>query len=121
MKYFSGVGTYSKTFTMPAFQPGRHYTLDLGDVRELADVTLNGKPLGIVWTTPYKLDITKALKPGENVLKVKVANLWVNRLIGDAQPGVKKKYTFTTIPTYRPDAPLRESGLLGPVVVWRVN
>jgi hypothetical protein len=63
------------------------------------------------------LDITGAVQPGENRLQVKVANLWVNRLIGDAQPDVKTKYTFTTIPTYEANAPLRTSGLLGPVQI----
>ncbi|HEY0281542.1 MAG TPA: hypothetical protein VGC27_02835, partial [Rhizomicrobium sp.] len=72
-------------------------------------------------TTPFQLDITKAAKPGANVLKVKVVNLWVNRLIGDKQPGVTKKYAFTIIPTYKPDTPLRESGLMGPVLVQQVT
>ncbi len=123
VKYFSGVGTYTKTFVLPkaALKRGTRLMLDLGEVRELAEVSLNGKAVGTVWTPPFQLDITKALKPGKNVLKVKVVNLWVNRLIGDAQPGVKKKYTFTIIPTYKPDAPLRQSGLLGPVVIRRMT
>jgi len=121
VKYFSGAGTYSKTFTLAAKQPKKRYLLDLGEVRELASVTLNGKPLGTVWTKPFRLDITQALKPGKNVLEVKVVNLWVNRLIGDKQPGVTKKYTFPLIPTYKPDAPLRESGLMGPVSILRLD
>ncbi len=120
IKYFSGIGTYTKTFTLPAKGAGT-YVLDLGDVKELAGVVLNGKPLGTVWTTPYKLDVTRALKPGKNVLEVKIANLWVNRLVGDAQPDAKEKYTFTIIPTYRADAPLKPSGLLGPVRVLRLT
>ena len=120
IKYFSGAAVYSKAFTLPAKGAGR-YVLDLGEVKELAEVTLNGKPLGTVWTTPYKLDITKALKPGRNELKVKVVNLWVNRLIGDAQPDAKQKITFTIIPTYRADAPLKPSGLLGPVEIRKVK
>ncbi len=120
IKYFSGEGVYSKTFTMPGKRKGVHYVLDLGSVKELAEVTLNGKAVGAVWAAPFKLDITAALKPGANVLKVKVANLWVNRLIGDAQPGAAK-HTFTIIPTYRADAPLRTSGLIGPVMVKRVS
>jgi len=121
VRYFSGTGTYTTVFTMKGYKPGRRYVLDLGDVRELADVSVNGKPLGILWATPFKLDVTKALKPGRNVLQVKVANLWVNRLIGDAQPNAKQKYTFTVIPTYRADAPLRASGLLGPVEIRSVK
>ena len=121
VKYFSGTGTYTKTFTLRAKKSGLRYVLDLGDVRELAEASLNGKPLGTVWATPFKLDVTKALKPGTNVLKVKVVNLWHNRLIGDAQPDAKEKYTFTIIPTYRADAPLRASGLLGPVEIRSVS
>jgi hypothetical protein len=67
------------------------------------------------------LDISGAVQSGENRLQVKVANLWVNRLIGDAQPEAKSKYTFTTIPTYEPDAPLRPSGLLGPVQILQTS
>jgi hypothetical protein len=122
VKYFSGIGAYSRTFkvTPAMLRAGGRLVLDLGEVREMAEATLNGKKLGTVWTAPFLLDISKAVKPGRNVLRVKVANLWVNRLIGDAQPDVKKKFTFTIIPTYRPDAPLRPSGLLGPVSIRRV-
>jgi hypothetical protein len=121
IKYFSGEGVYSKTFTMPGKRKGVRYLLDLGSVKELAEVRLNGKAMGATWMAPFRLDVTKAIKPGKNVLTVKVANLWVNRLIGDAQPGAKEKYTFTIIPTYRADAPLRASGLLGPVTIQRVT
>jgi len=61
------------------------------------------------------------LKPGANVIEVRVTNLWVNRLIGDLQPNVTRKYTFTTWPYYRPDSPLLTSGLLGPVRLVRVT
>jgi hypothetical protein len=119
VKYFSGRAAYRKSFVLPAkaFAPGTKLFLDLGDVREIAEVTLNGKSVGPVWTTPYRLDITKCASPGKNILKVTIANLWVNRLIGDAQPDVERKYTFSIIPTYRADAPLRPSGLMGPVRV----
>jgi hypothetical protein len=70
-----------------------------------------------VWHTPYRIDLGKLAKPGSNHLTVRVANLWINRLIGDAQPNVTNKVTYTAIPTYRPDAPLRPSGLLGPVTL----
>jgi hypothetical protein len=121
VKYFSGTATYSTTVTLPRIAPGTHLLLDLGAVRELARVSLNGKPLGIVWTPPFTLDMTAAAKPGRNLLRIAVTNLWVNRLIGDAQPGAVHKYTFTTVPTYRANAPLRESGLLGPVFVRRTQ
>jgi hypothetical protein len=119
VRHFSGVATYTTSFDLPRSALGVTLKLDLGDVRELADVSLNGKSLGTVWTPPFRVDITGAARPGHNVLRIKVANLWVNRLIGDAQPGISRKFTFTVIPTYRPDAPLRESGLLGPVSILR--
>ena len=115
VRYFSGTATYTKTFQLPPQAQGCRVVLDLGKVRELARVTVNGKEAGILWTPPFRIDITKDVRPGRNELAIAVTNLWVDRLIGDEQPGVKKKYTFTVIPTYEPDAPLRVSGLLGPV------
>jgi hypothetical protein len=88
-------------------------------VKNLAEVSVNGKPLGILWKAPFRVDVTDALKPGANALEIRVTNLWVNRLIGDRQPDVAKKYTFTTQTFYQADSPLLPSGLLGPVVVWR--
>jgi hypothetical protein len=116
VKYYSGTATYTKTVDIPvAWVNGGHpLTLDLGEVHELAEVLLNGHPLGIAWHPPYRLDVTSAVKPGANTLEVKVTNLWVNRLIGDQQPGAKK-VTFTVMSTYKADAPLKPSGLLGPV------
>ena len=92
--------------------------LDLGEVRELAEVIVNGKSAGILWKPPYRADLTGLTQPGANTLEVRVTNLWVNRLIGDAQPGAKP-ITFTALKTYRADAPLRPSGLLGPVTLER--
>jgi hypothetical protein len=88
--------------------------LDLGEVKELAEVVVNGKPVDIVWKNPFHVDITNALKPGDNKLEVRVTNLWVNRLIGDQQQGAKK-ITYTTMPFYQANSPLLPSGLLGPV------
>ncbi|KPF87933.1 glycoside hydrolase [Novosphingobium sp. AAP83] len=117
VRHFSGIATYSTTFTLPkAAKPGEALLLDLGQVGEIAEVTINGKLAGHAWHKPYRIDISEAAKRGRNMLKVRVANLWVNRLIGDAQPDAQK-ITFTTVPTYRPDAPLRPSGLAGPVVI----
>jgi hypothetical protein len=61
------------------------------------------------------------LKQGDNKVEVKVTNLWVNRLIGDAQPGVTEKITYTTMPFYRADSPLKPSGLLGPVQIFSIS
>ena len=122
VKYYSGTATYLKSFDVPAawLKTGQQLTLDLGDVRELAEVSVNGHSLGIVWHPPYKINFTNALKAGTNTLEVKVTNLWVNRLVGDQQPGATK-YTFTVMPTYKADAPLLPSGLMGPVTVEQVT
>jgi hypothetical protein len=121
VKYFSGTGKYAKAVQAPAdwFKTGAKLWLDLGDVKNLAEVTVNGKPLGILWRAPFRVDITAALKPGNNTLEVKVTNLWVNRLIGDQQPNTTRKYTFTTSRFYGANSPLLPSGLLGPVQIVR--
>lgn len=117
IKYFSGTATYENTVDLPTVAKNGRYVLDLGEVKNLAEVLVNGKNSGIAWKKPFRVDITGALKPGTNTLQIKVTNLWVNRLIGDAQPGVTSKITFTTMPFYRADSPLLPSGLLGPVRV----
>lgn len=121
VKYFSGTATYTKTIDAPAswLKRGAHIWLDLGEVNNLAEVTVNGKPLGVVWHTPYRVDVTSALHPGANELSIKVTNAWVNRIVGDQQPDAKKKYTFTDIKPYRANTPLLPSGLMGPVTVIR--
>lgn len=121
VKYFSGAGTYSKTIQAPAdwFKPGARLWLDLGEVKNLAEVTVNGKSLGVVWRTPFRVDATGALKQGANTVEIKVINLWVNRIVGDMQPDQVKKYTYTAQQFYRADSPLLPSGLLGPVQVIR--
>ncbi|KIA86520.1 glycosyl hydrolase [Flavobacterium sp. AED] len=123
VKYFSGTGTYSKTIDAPKswFKNQGQLWIDLGEVKNLAEVIVNGKSLGIVWKKPFRVDATGILKPGKNTLVIKVTNLWVNRLIGDVQPGVVKKITYTTMPFYKADAPLLPSGLLSTVTVLSVK
>jgi len=120
VKYFSGAGTYAKTIQASPdwFKPGAALWIDLGDVKNLAEVTVNGKSLGIVWHAPYRVDATHVLKPGPNAVTIKVINAWVNRLIGDQQPNAAQ-YTFTVVKPYKADSPLQPSGLLGPVEVVR--
>ena len=120
VKYFSGTGTYTRTIQAPKdwFKAGAHLFIDLGDVKNLAEVLVNGKSLGVAWHSPYRVDATSALKSGANVVVVKVTNAWVNRLIGDLQPGATK-YTYADVTPYKADSPLMPSGLLGPVAVLR--
>jgi hypothetical protein len=117
VKYFSGTGIYTKTIQVPTdwFKAGAKLWLDLGDVKNIAEVSVNGKPLGILWKTPFRVEVTSALTPGANTLEIKVTNLWVNRLVGDQQPNVANKFTYTAQQFYRVDSPLLPSGLLGPV------
>jgi hypothetical protein len=119
IKYFSGEGTYTATIQAPAkwFGKGATLWIDLGDVRNLAVVTVNGQELGTVWHAPYRVDASSALKPGANQISVVVINSWVNRLIGDQQSDATTKYTFTTWKSYKADSPLLPSGLIGPVAV----
>ena len=137
IKYYSGIATYKQSFDAGEIntKSGRIY-LDLGTVKNLARVKLNGKDLGVVWTAPWKIDITTAIKEKNNYLEIEVANLWPNRLIGDeqlpddgikneqwpewllkAQPRTSGRVTFTTFKHYEKDAPLFASGLIGPVTV----
>ncbi len=117
VRYFSGTATYTKEIEAKPewFRPGGKLVLDLGEVKDLAELSVNGQPLGIVWKPPFRVDVTGTLKPGRNHLEIRVTNLWRNRLIGDEQPSATKRYTFITFQHYTADTPLLDSGLLGPV------
>jgi hypothetical protein len=139
VKHFSGTAVYRNTFELPSLKS--RGVLDLGRVEVMASVKVNGQSLGILWKPPYRVDITEALKPGANTLEIAVVNLWVNRLIGDAalpddaerdkngrltqwpdwvlagQGSPAGRRSFVTFPLWKKDEPLKESGLLGPVVL----
>lgn len=85
VKYYSGTAVYNKTFEAPASMTDRRIYLDLGSVKHIAEVTVNGEDLGVVWTAPWRVEITKHLKPGANTVAISVTNVWANRLIGDEQ------------------------------------
>jgi len=112
IQHYSGIATYRKTVTSK--DAPTH--ISLGDVANLARVKLNGKDLGSVWCWPWRVAVPKgAWKDGENLLEIEVANLWANRLIGDASLPAEKRLTRTTVNPYKPTDPLRRSGLFGPV------
>ena len=140
VKYFSGTASYEKEIEIPAgrLSAGRELWLDLGAVKNFAEVSLNGQDLGILWKPPFRANLTGAAKPGVNKLTVKVTNLWPNRLIGDEQlppdvqwngkqlaswpqwlldgkPSPTGRLTFTTWHHWYKDDALLPSGLLGPV------
>lgn len=118
VKYFSGTATYTKTFEAgkELLKTGTSVFLDLGKVGDMAEVTLNGKPLEILWKAPYRIDITSALQKGKNQLEIKVTNEWTNRLMGDNLNQAKKVLDSYTRPfggTYQ----LSDSGIMGPLKI----
>ena len=139
IKYYSGTAIYHKSFDFnkpDKINENERFFLDLGSVKNIAKIRLNGKELGVVWTAPWKIDITNVLRNKGNDLEIEVINLWPNRLIGDEylpDDGIKDgkwpdwllegkkrtsgRYTFTTYHHYTKDSPLLESGLLGPVKI----
>jgi hypothetical protein len=140
---FSGTATYRTTFTVPSgiLSRDKVLSLDLGDVQVIADVTLNGKPLGTLWKPPYRADVTQVVRSGTNTLVVHVTNLWVNRMIADehlpedsdrnsdgtlmawpqwlldGKPSPTGRTTFTTWRRWGKDDALQPSGLIGPVTL----
>jgi alpha-L-rhamnosidase/Glycosyl hydrolase 2 galactose-binding domain-like len=118
IRFFSGRATYHKTFKLAQkMNKNQRLYLDLGRVEVSARVKLNGKDLGILWKTPFMVDATDALQDGENKLEVEVANLWPNRLIGDASLPKVERVTWSTWNPYKQDSSLIASGLLGPVTI----
>ncbi|OGD18772.1 MAG: hypothetical protein A2W03_12360, partial [Candidatus Aminicenantes bacterium RBG_16_63_16] len=142
IKFYSGTAVYRKTFDLPssAAAEGGRLWLDLGTVRNIASVRLNGRDLGIVWCDPWRVEITDAVKWKADRLEIRVANLWPNRLIGDESEPPDAEYgrggnlarwpewllegkprpspgrrTFSTWRHFAADSPLLPSGLLGPV------
>lgn len=119
MRFFSGTASYGATISLPArpVQAGR-LTLDLGVVHELAAVFLDGRLLGTVWHAPYTINLPADLGPGAHSLEIRVDTLWVNRLIGDKQPGAIA-VAFAPQSPYTANSPLMPSGLIGPVRILR--
>jgi len=143
VKHFSGTATYRASFTLPQdlaqAKDDRRIYLDFGDVRVIAQATLNDKDLGVLWKPPYRADATGALRPGENALEIRVTNLSPNRMIGDedlpedslrnkdgtlkqwpawlgqGKPSPTGRLTFTSWRLWKKGDPLQPSGLLGPV------
>jgi hypothetical protein len=120
IKFYSGTAVYRKTFdvaNLPSLGKKPIY-LDLGTVNYVARVRLNGRDLGIVWTAPWRVDVSGVVKEKGNELEIEVVNTWLNRLVGDAQLPPEKRLAKTNA-AYPPNQPLMPSGLLGPVTVQR--
>ncbi|MDQ2667601.1 MAG: discoidin domain-containing protein [Gemmatimonadota bacterium] len=121
VKYFSGTASYVTTLDVsPAWREGdARLLLDLGSVKNVAEVLVNGRSAGIAWKAPFRVDVTDLARTGANTVEVKVSNLWPNRLIGDKQPNVARTYAFAVNDPFTATSPLLASGLLGPVRVIR--
>ena len=113
IRYYSGAAVYHNNFNLQKISKRSRVFLNLGMVKDIAKININGVELGGVWTSPYKLDVTTALKKGKNSIDIKVVNTWVNRLIGDYGLPADKKITWTINNPYNSNSTLQPSGLLG--------
>ena len=122
VKYFSGTATYTKIVQVDRswLRPDERILFDLGAVKDLAEVSVNGQAVGTRWKSPYQIDVTDALKPGSNQLEIKVTNQWTNRLIGDRLATADKRVLAEAVPGFGPPPTLKDSGLLGPVAIVSV-
>ena len=124
IRYYAGTVTYRKSFILQKkhLRGADSFEIDLGAVKNLARVSVNGHDLGVVWKTPFRLEVPAgSVQEGVNFLEVKVINLWPNRIIGDLQPDASRKWTYTASNWYTADSPLLPSGLLGPVTLTSVK
>jgi hypothetical protein len=119
VKYFSGTAAYHATLHLSAarIEPREQVWLNLGQVREIAAVIVNGKRVQTLWREPFAVRIDGGLHAGDNTVEIQVTNLWPNRIIGDMQPSATKIYTHTNVHAYTKDSPLLPSGLIEPVTV----
>ena len=117
IKYFSGYGTYAQKFEIQNLKS--KVILDLGQVGDVAHVKVNGQDFGTLWKPPYRVDVTEAIRAGENGLEISVVNTWVNRLIGDDQFPTEKPVANTIVRNQIPATDLDKcpSGLIGPVTL----
>jgi hypothetical protein len=116
VKYYSGTTTYQKELIWKGKTKDKIW-LDLGIIANIAEVSINGKDCGTLWTYPYKLDISEALKKGKNTLVIKITNTWANRLMGDQKVPKEERLTWTTAPFRLEGKELLKAGLLGPVTI----
>ena len=121
VKHFSGTAIYRNVFQISSEQLTTHPAkifLDLGEVKVMARVKVNGQDCGVAWRQPFRVEVTDAVRSGENRLEIQVANLWPNRMIGDASLAQTNRFTWSSWEPFKSDTPLLPSGLLGPVRLW---
>jgi hypothetical protein len=112
IKYYSGTVLYSNSFTINQLQ---NIKLSIPSINNIASITVNGKPCGILFTAPFELDISKALQKGINKIEIAVTNTWRNRLIGDHLLPEINRITYTTAPFRLEGKPLSKAGIIGQV------
>jgi hypothetical protein len=115
IRYYSGAAQYTTDFNWTATGSNKQFVLQTGTVHNIAEVFVNGISCGIAWTAPYEVEITKALRPGKNSLRIEVINTWANRLIGDRRLPEEKRLTKTNSPYRLEGKPLLPGGVIGPV------
>jgi hypothetical protein len=120
IRYFSGTAEYETTFYLSdsLMKHMTRYYLDLGIVKDVAEIEVNDEKFPVQWTKPYRINITSTISAGMNKLKISVTNLWPNRLIGDQFLPMEERFAFTNIGKFTKESPLLESGLIGPVKIF---
>lgn len=121
IKYYSGTAVYNTSVKLSEIQEGHKIYLNLGQLTSMAKVKVNGKEVGGVWTAPWQVDISSAVKSGNNEVEISVVNNWMNRLIGDQKLPVDQRATYSPVNPYKPDSPLQASGLFGPVSIQQID
>ncbi len=115
IRHYSGTATYRKTIELPESYTGKRLWIDFGKVCDLAVVRINGQPLGTLWKAPWRVEITQAVRPGDNELEIDILNPWNNRLVGDLNLPPEQRCTYVALPVLSATAPLLPAGLCGPV------
>lgn len=112
---YSGTASYASSFKIKSLKDGKKIYLDLGEIANIAEVIVNGKNCGVVWTAPYRADVTTAIRKGVNTVEVRITNTWANRLMADQRVPEEKRITYTTAPFRLQGKQPLKGGLIGPV------
>lgn len=120
IRYYSGTAVYRNVCTIDSIQRQTRYLLRFTKLASVAEVEINQKHIGLVWCSPWEIDITDAVKPGINELTIRITNSLMNRLIGDSMLPLSERITYSATPIARPDDKLTPSGIIGNVSIVRI-